>query len=964
MLVDNAAMSSLDTIQSLLERDSKRSLEKNDTWYLLSCQWMQQCRQLCEQGANTIPIDNSDLIDNGIRVVTSYTPPKQSNEGTVVEYTQHEYVDFNQQRHSSTYVYSIALKRSLQENYNFVYVSSESWIQLVNMFGVLDNHTIERRVIADGMNEQVKRIELYPYLIHLLRVNTSTYLPDPASEVLILLSKKSLVSDLKIFGYYALNLLYIFDESKKLKLAIEHDKISTIQKNIRLWNNLTAAATLLDNSKMSVSLEDALLVDDQRIIVEVPVNDVWPFDRLYQKQKQQQQPKSPQKRSDESSIRDTSDDEDGPPLSKKKKLAGAFSLNIDYLKTKFTRAPSPRNTAPTSSKSSKKSGLCGLKNLGNTCFMNSALQCLSNTTELTEYFLTGKYSNDINKVNPLGSKGKLAKEFANLMKEMWSGVAYVAPINFKHAIGQFAPQFSGFAQHDSQELIAYLLDGLHEDLNKVKDKPVVELQEANGRPDDVVAQEAWNHHLMRNRSVIVDLFQGQLKSTLKCPDCQRISIKFDPFMYLSVPIPHTSTVVINVIFMDDLSQRPKKFCIEMSNNQTVGVLKQKFADEFNVDSKRLLFADMNGYKVNSIMEDSRPMSVVASKKQILGFYTPVTDTPKKYTVTYVTQRFYSQEDDTKKPCGIPLVLFVDTNTTGRGLYELVWSHIQRYSKQSVQMNLQQEQQNQSSSELLPNQKHQIRFAFDVNKPLFSLHIMNDAAYSCGNEQCTNRECDGCLIPCTEDPVVFPENKTITVQWFTADDFVTKESMTVNLDPSVNTCREKMNRQITLEDCLNTFSEMEQLGPNDPWYCPNCRDLKQAYKKFEIWSAPEILVIHLKRFVYDRRYRERIDKLIDFPIERMDMSRFMVRHTTEPLLYDLYAISNHMGTLGGGHYIAHAKNADGNWYSYNDSHCSRVSESNLKSTSAYLLFYRRRRHIADMSVQLDLDKLNTNGTSSM
>jgi ubiquitin carboxyl-terminal hydrolase 4/11/15 len=52
-------------------------------------------------------------------------------------------------------------------------------------------------------------------------------------------------------------------------------------------------------------------------------------------------------------------------------------------------------------------------------------------------------------------------------------------------VGRFAPQFSGYQQHDSQELLTFLLDGLHEDLNRIKKKPYIELQDASGRPDEV-----------------------------------------------------------------------------------------------------------------------------------------------------------------------------------------------------------------------------------------------------------------------------------------------------------------------------------------------------------------------------------------------------------------------------------------------------------------------------------------------
>lgn len=125
----------------------------------------------------------------------------------------------------------------------------------------------------------------------------------------------------------------------------------------------------------------------------------------------------------------------------------------------------------------------------------------------------------------------------------------IAPKNFKVTLGKFAPQFNGYAQHDSQELLAFLLDGLHEDLNRfaslfwinpnarVTKKPNVTVKESDNRPDDEVAAESWEDHLKRNKSIIVDLFQGQLKSTLVCPQCHHVSTTFDPFMYLSLPLP-------------------------------------------------------------------------------------------------------------------------------------------------------------------------------------------------------------------------------------------------------------------------------------------------------------------------------------------------------------------------------------------------------------------------------------------
>ena len=85
----------------------------------------------------------------------------------------------------------------------------------------------------------------------------------------------------------------------------------------------------------------------------------------------------------------------------------------------------------------------------------------------------------------------------------------IAPIKMRWTISRYSQNFSGFQQHDSQELLAFLLDGLHEDLNRVVNKPYDELKDSDGRPDDVVAQEAWENHVRRNKSVIVDLFHGK-----------------------------------------------------------------------------------------------------------------------------------------------------------------------------------------------------------------------------------------------------------------------------------------------------------------------------------------------------------------------------------------------------------------------------------------------------------------------
>merc|ERR1711974_481187 len=127
---------------------------------------------------------------------------------------------------------------------------------------------------------------------------------------------------------------------------------------------------------------------------------------------------------------------------------------------------------------------------------------------------------------------------------------------------------------------------------------------------------------------------------------------------------------------------------------------------------------------------------------------------------------------------------------------------------------------------------------------------------------------------------------------------------------------------------------EQLGADDTWYCNKCKDHKQATKKFDFWKFPPLLVIHLKRFSYKNRYsRDKLDTLVKFPLTDLDLSPHMLNPDVEiPPIYDLMAVSNHFGALGGGHYTAFAKNFnDQKWYKFDDSNVSPANEDKICST---------------------------------
>jgi ubiquitin carboxyl-terminal hydrolase 4/11 len=123
--------------------------------------------------------------------------------------------------------------------------------------------------------------------------------------------------------------------------------------------------------------------------------------------------------------------------------------------------------------------------------------------------------------------------------------------------------------------------------------------------------------------------------------------------------------------------------------------------------------------------------------------------------------------------------------------------------------------------------------------------------------------------------------------------------------------------ITLEECFAETSKSEVLSEDNAWYCGRCKELRRATKTLEIWTAPDILVLHLKRFSAHRTFRDKVDAFVDCPIEGLDLSGKVGLPEEKGLVYDLFAVDNHYGGLGGGHYTACARNFyDGKWYDYN------------------------------------------------
>lgn len=158
------------------------------------------------------------------------------------------------------------------------------------------------------------------------------------------------------------------------------------------------------------------------------------------------------------------------------------------------------------------------------------------------------------------------------------------------------------------------------------------------------------------------------------------------------------------------------------------------------------------------------------------------------------------------------------------------------------------------------------------------------------------------------------------------------------DPFSNLCLEiptdKKDQVVTIYDCFDKFNANENLEGHKQ----NDEDTKSYYKKLSLWSLPKYLIIFFKR--YDNK-QNKIETIIDFPIEKLDLRKYCVGYDKDESIYDLHAVSNHMGNSNFGHYWAYTKNMDGNWYKYNDKFVSLKNPEELVTKNVYCLFYKKR-----------------------
>lgn len=310
-------------------------------------------------------------------------------------------------------------------------------------------------------------------------------------------------------------------------------------------------------------------------------------------------------------------------------------------------------------------GKVGLSNLGNTCFLNSTIQCLSHTWPLTRYFLNNSYLDEINKHSKLGTGGELVKVYNEVIKELWFGSASShSPSKLKEAVGKLpgsGRQFSGYMQQDAQELLVFLLDTLHEDLNLVKEKAIIEQSDENEVDKRSIKEqgaESLFNNSRRDHSIITRIFQGQTQSTLACPQCNHQSVTFSPFMFLPLAIPTKGdrTIMVTLVSQKE-SLSCTRYAVTLPKTANFKTLMSRLTEMSGTDMDKLWVVDMFR---NGIWETHLESYLIKTVKPKDLVYAYEIDLQRQGFTTAVLQSAGGRSDEL---IGTPICFACDVDTT-------------------------------------------------------------------------------------------------------------------------------------------------------------------------------------------------------------------------------------------------------------------------------------------------------------
>ncbi|XP_061535453.1 ubiquitin carboxyl-terminal hydrolase 43a isoform X1 [Phycodurus eques] len=654
----------------------------------------------------------------------------------------------------------------------------------------------------------------------------------------------------------------------------------------------------------------------------------------------------------------------------------------------------------------KTPGALGLKNHGNTCFMNAVVQCLSNTDLLAEYLGLERYKPDVlaRRVNGEAARAEVTEQLASLVRALWT-LEYTPQlsVDFKSIVAKYGSQFRGNSQHDALEFLLWLLDRVHEDAKNPNNNNCSSSSSNNTKANvkgPSSLEDLNNTQQPRGRnSFVQEHFQAQYRSSLTCPHCLKQSNTFDPFLCISLPIPlrQTRPMCVTLVFSTK-SQRYLRVGLAVPLFGSLSSLRVMVAEEGGISPDQVILAELYSTGFQRSFSDEDDLTAIADSDVIYAFQAPplhgrggsaqhsgyhhsLPSSPHSSSAARLpssgtlSTEYLNQGGSSK-------VLVLLCNTSGCGQQavrfgppflmledrSISWEQLQ----QSILTKLYYLMLNRSQAQ--------------NTRVLFKIRVVGgSASYSYLSPQ----DSRPLQHPAVDRALKFcgpggPPHVKVVIEW----ERKLKDCLFGSIQEEVVQDAESVRNQqqqhlqqhsCTLDQCFQLYTKEEQLAPDDAWKCPHCKQLQQGMVKMSLWTLPDILILHLKRFRQVGERRNKLSTLVHFPLTALDMAPHVVKRsqsTRNPnsgpwptswpkssgqhhppadmtlphdYLYDLYAVCNHHGGMHGGHYTAYCRNSvDGVWYSYDDSSVDLVPEQEICTRGVYILFYQRRNIIPPWS----------------
>lgn len=586
-------------------------------------------------------------------------------------------------------------------------------------------------------------------------------------------------------------------------------------------------------------------------------------------------------------------------------------------------------------------GTSGLINQGNTCYMNSIIQCLSNC-EPFRNLIIGKDlvptlidSNSNIFIEKSKLESNLSFQLRKIFINIWNSSFYsFRPISFRKLFGKKIDQFQNSNQQDSQEALLCILDSINDELamdvqinpvnknmiydclvNLHKDEDTNQqqiLQIIKSNLSDYLNYKSINDYIRSHRkySPINSIFEGRTVSQLICSETQGIKTNFESFFYFTLALPQDK--------YEDVTDSETSSTSKSSNKSKASTSSKKSGSESDYWCK-LCKKDLQSSKCY----DEHNLGRKHKNKE--KFHMQVNS-------SITSDDIYEYQSDDH----------CNDNTTRNSDNEQDKSDNDS-EKSSLSNDSQKDENNSShtsSKEYNEEEDDDDDIGYEYEYSDDDDENENENEDSDNND--SNNE-DEDSDNKDEDSDSDSDSDTITSSY--------NNFGGINLFQKYNfAVKKKVLKKFTLYDLLNNHIIPEKLENDNKWFSPYANKLVDAEKCNLIWESPKILIILLKRFEYTYTGASKLNNIIDFPFEDLDITPYLhPNHMSKYTKYDLFAINNHtnfsnfgFNGISFGHYYSYCKNYTNNkWYNYDDANVTEMDEKDLITKHAYMLFYKAR-----------------------